>query len=151
MMKWAQAVVNWKKINVNKVSESFDACRQLCMITLEEVERVAIDLFLIENTAEIQMIVGDNVTDLTDTAALVIAKMYNKYINNMKSSDNRRLYMFGFIIMATQFRNYWISTRLGDRITMEHIQNQWIGVHLLSGKHKCVENYLNAIELEYQI
>ena len=150
MMKWAQAVVNWKKINVNKVSESFDACRQLCMITLEEVERVAIDLFLIEHTAEIQRIAGENVTDVTDTAAIVIAKMYNEYINNMKSSDNRRLYMFGFIIMATQFRNYWMSTRLGDRITMEHIQNQWIGVHLLSGKHKCVENYLNAIELEYQ-
>ena len=150
MMKWAQAVVNWEKINVNKVSESFDACRQLCMITLEEVERVAIDLFLIEHSAEIQRISGENVMDLTDTAAIVITKMYNEYINDMKSSDNRRLYMFGFIIMATQFRNYWMSTRLGDRITMEHIQNQWIGVHLLSGKHKCVENYLNAIELEYR-
>ena len=93
------------------------------MITLEEVERVAIDLFLIEHTAEIQRITGENATDLTDTAAIVIAKMYNEYINNMKSSDNRRLYMFGFIIMATQFRNYWMSTRLGDRITMELIQN----------------------------
>ena len=113
-MKWAQAVVNWGKINVNKVSESFDACRQLCMITLEEVERVAIDLFLIENTAEIQMITGENVTDLTNTSDVVIVKMYNEYINNMKSSDNRRLYMFGFVIMATQFRNYWMSTRLGD-------------------------------------
>ena len=78
MMKWAQAVVNWKQINVNKVSESFNACRQLCMIILEEVERVAIDLFLIENTAEIQMVVGENVTDLTNTAAVIIAIMYNK-------------------------------------------------------------------------
>ena len=53
--------------------------------------------------------------------------------------------------MATQFRNYWIATRLGNRDTMEHIQNQWIGVHLLSGKYKFVENYLNDIELEYKI
>ena len=58
--------------------------------------------------------------------------------------------MFGFIIMATQFRNYWKATRIGDRVTMEYIQNKWIGVHLMSGKHKCVENYLNAIELEYK-
>ena len=84
------------------------------MITLEEVERVAIDLFLIDNTSEIHMLVGDNVIEFTDTAAVIIAKMYNEYINNMKSSDNRRLYMFGFVIMATQFRNYWMSTRLGD-------------------------------------
>ena len=101
MMKWAQAVVNWKKINVNKVSESFDACRQLCIITLEEVERVAIYLFLIDNTAEIHMIVGDNVTDLTDTAAVVIAKMYNEYINILDSDDHRILYMFGFVVMVT--------------------------------------------------
>ena len=33
---------------------------------------------------------------------------------------------------------------------MEHIQNKWIGVHLLSGKHKCVENYLTGMETEYQ-
>ena len=34
---------------------------------------------------------------------------------------------------------------------MDSIQNKWIGVHLMSGKHKCAENYLNAIELEYKI
>ena len=39
---------------------------------------------------------------------------------------------------------------MGDRVTMEYIQNKWIGVRLMSGKHKCVKNYLNAIELEYK-
>ena len=58
--------------------------------------------------------------------------------------------MKGFIIMAIEFRMYWTATRCGDRIMMEYIQNKWIGVHLLSGKHKCVENYLNTIELEYK-
>ena len=38
MMKWSQKLVNWKKIKVNKVSETFNTCPQLCMITLEEVE-----------------------------------------------------------------------------------------------------------------
>ena len=50
------------------------------MIILEEVERVAIDLFLIENTVEIQMIVGENATDFTNIAAVVIDTMYNEYI-----------------------------------------------------------------------
>ena len=34
MTQWAQNVVGWKKVNVNKVSKSFDMCRQLCMLTL---------------------------------------------------------------------------------------------------------------------
>ena len=32
---------------------------------------------------------------------------------------------------------------------MEGIQNEWIGVHLLVGKYKCVENYVVAIDLKY--
>ena len=150
MMKWAQTVVSWKKINVNKVSESFDTCRQLCMLTLEEVERLAVDLFIVDNDKEIKDILRFKINAATDSGGLKMARLYIDYIHKMDSDDNRRLYMMGFIIMATQFRNYWNATRLGDRITMEHIQNKWIGVHLMSGKHKCVENYLNAIELEYK-
>jgi len=44
-----------------------------------------------------------------------------------------------------------MATRRGDRVIMEAIQNKWISIHLISGKHKCVENYLNAIDLEYSI
>ena len=43
-----------------------------------------------------------------------------------------------------------MDVRSGNRVTMEGAQNEWIGVHLLVGKHKCVENYLDAIDLEYK-
>ena len=46
MMKWCQRVLDVKKINVNKVSDSFDACRRHCYVALEELERLAIDVFL---------------------------------------------------------------------------------------------------------
>ena len=147
MMKWTQQVVNWKKLNVNKVSESFDTCRRLCMLMLDEIERLVVDLFLDENEELITKMVDSNRNNI----GLHVARMYNQYINGMKSTDDRRLYLFGFIIMATQFRNYWMATRRGDRVIMEAIQNKWIGVHLMSGKHKCVENYLNAIDLEYGV
>ena len=39
MMKWTQRVIEWKKININKVSDSFDTCRRLAMIVLEELEQ----------------------------------------------------------------------------------------------------------------
>ena len=147
IMKWTQQVVNWKKLNVNKVSESFDTCRRLCMLMLDEVERLAVDLFLDENEVLISKIVESD----RNNVGLHIARMYNQYINGMKSTDDRRLQFFGFIIMTTQFRNYWMATKRGDRVIIEAIQNKWIGVHLMSGMHKCVENYLNVIDLEYSI
>ena len=96
------------------------------MLTLEEVERLALDLFLVERSTVIDVILG---RVITDTAGVKIANMYNEYIHKMQSEDNRKLYMFGFIIIASKFRNYWIE--LGDRVTMEHIQNQWIRVECI--------------------
>ena len=147
MMKWSQKVVNWKKINVNKVSETFDTCRQLCMIILEEIERLVVDLFIIEHAEDLSLLSID--TSLK-SMGVVVAGMYNGYISTVISTDDRRVYMFRFITMATAFRNYWLAVRSGDRVTMEGIQNEWIGVHLLVGKHKCVENCLDAIDLEYK-
>ena len=43
---------------------------------------------------------------LTDSIGLSIARLYIEYIHEMDSKDNRRLYIFGFIIMVTQFLNY---------------------------------------------
>ena len=141
MIKWCQRVLYVKKINVNKVSDSFDTCRRHCYLILEELERLRIDLF-IESTSP--SIVSDKYK------AIDIAILYNTFIKSCDSIDNRRLYMYGFIIMASEFRKYWTAVRCGDRIIMENIQNNWIGVRLLSGKHKCVENYLTAMETEYK-
>ena len=49
MMIQTHHIVQYKKINVNKVSDSFDTCRSLCMITLEELERVEVDIFISED------------------------------------------------------------------------------------------------------
>ena len=54
------------------------------------------------------------------------------------------------MIMATKFRKYWTAVICRDRVVMKHIQNNWIGVQLLSGKHKCVENCLTGMETEYK-
>ena len=147
MMLWRQKIVQWKKLNVSKVSESFDTCRQLCMLMLQEIERVVIDLFITECNEYLTYICMDSTHG---SMSITLSLLYSNYINNFTSTDHQRLYMFGYVIMATEFRRYWSAVRFGDRITMEFIQNKWIGVHLLVGKHKCVENYLNAIELEYK-
>ena len=58
-MKWLQKVFGWKKTNVNKVSEHFYTCCQLCMITLEELERLVIDLFLADAGVYIYVLCRD--------------------------------------------------------------------------------------------
>ena len=141
MIKWGKCVVDWKKVNVNKVSYYYDTCRRLCMILLQELERLSIDLFLESKYS------SSTYSELT--MSIDIAKEYSSFLRNNSTTDQRRQYMFGFIIMATEFRKYWKAVRCGDRIVMEQIQNIWIGVHLLSGKHKCVENYLTGVETEY--
>ena len=62
------------------------------MILLKELERLSIDIF-IESIEEISF---------EDTAKSVdIAQQYIWFIQNNVSTDNRRNYMFGYIIMAT--------------------------------------------------
>ena len=84
MMKWAQNVVGWKKVNVNKVSESLDMCRQLCMLTLQEIERLSIDLFLVEYEEDVSLLLS---SEMSATVGVKIALMYNMYIHNMNSLE----------------------------------------------------------------
>ena len=99
------------------------------MIIMEELEILSIDIFVDINIT----------TKFSGKAKSIdIAPKYNLFVRNHRSTDNRKKYMFGFIIMANEFRKYWTPVQCSDRIVMEHIQNHWIGVHLLSGKHTCV-------------
>ena len=102
-MLWGQKVVQWKKLNVNKVSETFDICRQLCMLVLQEIERVVIDLFITECDEDLTFLCMDSTNP---SMAIPLSLLYCNYINTFTSTYNRRLYMFGFIVMATEFRRY---------------------------------------------
>ena len=76
MMKWAKNVVGWKKVNVHKVSESFDMCRQLCMITLYELKQLSVDLFLIEY--EVELLLLTSIVN-SNNVGVTIVSMYNIY------------------------------------------------------------------------
>ena len=139
-MESAQKIISWKKVNINKVSESFDTWKKLCILALEEAERLTIYFFMVQNDKIVEEIVRLDQNGIKYSVGLRIARLYIEYINEMNINDNRRLYMFRFVIIATQFCDYWKATRPGDRVTMYHIQKKWIGVHSILGKNKCVEN-----------
>lgn len=110
MIKWGECVIDCEKVNINKVPDSFDTCRRLCMIILEELERLSIDICMLHKQS----------TAFSKTNMPIdIGKQYILYLRNYGSTDQRRQYIFGFIIMATEFRRFWKPVRCGDRIVME--------------------------------
>ena len=85
MIQWGQKIVQWKKLNVNKVSESFDTCRQLCMLMLEEIERVLIDLFITECKEDLTYLCMDNTNE---SMAITLSLLYSNYVNTFTSTDH---------------------------------------------------------------
>ena len=102
-MLWGQKIVEWKKLNVKKVSESFDTCRQLCILMLQEIERVVIDLFITECNEDLAYLCMD-ITN--ESIAIILSLLYSNYINTFTSTDNQIIYIFGYVIMTTEFRRY---------------------------------------------
>lgn len=114
-------------------------CRQLGMLTLEEVDRLAIDLFILDCKADSIFPACLNITGKSEARHLSL--LYNNCIRSFTTTDNRRLSIFEFTTMATKIR-YWIAINCGDRMTMEIIQNKQIDVYLLAGKHKVCQEIL---------
>ena len=78
------------------------------MMTLEEIGRLAVDLCIGDIAEDISCICLD--TALC-SKGIYVAMMYDKYATTFTSTDKRRLYMLGFIRMATEFRNHWAAVR----------------------------------------
>ena len=70
------------------------------MMVLQEMERVVIDLFSTECDEDLTYLCMDSTNS---SMAITLSLLYSKYINTFTSTDNRRLYMFGFVVMATEF------------------------------------------------
>ena len=73
------------------------------MITLEEIERLALDLFLIEFGKDVALL---SMYSSLNSMGIVVDGMYNSYISSVTSTANLKVYMFRFITMDTAFRNY---------------------------------------------
>ena len=149
MLKWGQTIVDWKRLTASKVCDSFDLCRQLLFLMLEEMDRLAWDMFLYEkmNMLQLKKQTIENENDFL----FVLADDYLTYLKHSAcdTNDERRKYMFFFILMARKFRQFWFAMRRGDRVMQEYLTTEWIGIFHLLKKHNYVEICLSAIETEY--
>ena len=150
MLKWGQTVVDWKRLTATKVCDSFDLCRQLMFLMLDEFDRLAWDMFLLENKIDIaRKKESDTISE--DEFLFVLVDDYLTYLQSKADStnDERRKYMLYFILMGRKFRQFWYAMRRGDRIIQEYITIKWIGIFYMLKKHNYFEICLNVIETEY--
>ena len=80
------------------------------MIILEEIERMVVDIFLIDFEEDIALL---SVNPLLKSMGILAARMYNSFVSVVTSTDNRKVYMFRFITMAKLFRSYRLDIRSG--------------------------------------
>ena len=150
ILKSVGQLLKWKKIKYNRVSDSFQAARSLCMILLEELERYLIDVMItIEFSNEEREEFDTHLA--RDDFPILFSKKYIAFLKTNKwSEDNTaRRYCCNFVVMARRFRMYWNAIRLGDKLVQESIFCSWIGIFSLLRKRNYVEIALNTIEQEY--
>ena len=68
------------------------------MLTLEEMEQLAVDLYIEDSSEDVTCICLDTTVC---SKGIYVAMMYDTYITTFISTDKIRLYMFGFIHMTT--------------------------------------------------
>ena len=124
MFKWAQKVIQWKKITVHQVSDNFRMCKELCFLVLDEASRLSWDMFLYERKHKINELMSQNKSE--EELCIDVSQNYILFINHERdnSPDEFRRYFFNFISMSRFFRQFWISIRNGDRIAQESIINK---------------------------
>jgi len=149
MLKWGQTIVDWKRLTSAKVCDSFDLCRQLTFLMLEELDRLAWDMYLLERKDEIESTKTSCNND--EEFLCKLAHDYLIYLKDKASTtcDERRKYVYYFMLMCRKFRQFWYSMRRGDRVMLEYITIEWCGIFYLLKKHNYFEICLSAIEKEY--
>ena len=149
LIKWILNVVRWKKAKINHVSDSFQICRDLSFLALEECERYLMDVMLTIELSE-----GERRQLMEDTNKIpsILSRMFNKFLSGAPSwsrNNNARKMILNFVQMTRKFRSYWNAVRCGDRIIQEKIFIEWLGIFVLAGKSNYFEICLNSIEKEY--
>ena len=75
MLKWGQTILEWKKINPLKVSDSFQLYRQLMNVILEEFERFCWDFYVNRMADHIRQVILKE--DDTRAAMVKMSDGYN--------------------------------------------------------------------------
>ena len=94
MLKWGQTIVDWKRLSPSKVCDSFDLCRQLLFLMLDELDRLAWDMFVYENRIKIQTKMNSTNDDSDFLFMLVDEYLTYLRTNGGNTTDERRKYMF---------------------------------------------------------
>lgn len=81
LIKWAITIVEWKKIQITKVSHNFRLYRRLAFLLQDELNRYMWDVFISENTNMLQSLINEYKDD-TATLMVAVTKTYLSWIKD---------------------------------------------------------------------
>ena len=151
LLKCAQFCFGWKKIKFSKVSENYRLCVNMLNILYEEVFRILLFNYLFNSMKEFHQ--NDENPDLAnETIAMEIGIGFLEYIDNKidTSTDERWRMLINFFKMASTFKQYEYSMKMGDSVMLESIEIRFCGIFLLLKKYNYVEIVLSQMERKYK-
>lgn len=125
ILKCTQRCLGWKKLHFNKISDNYRLCVHMIDIVYEETNRMLMHNFLLEYCNS-----ESNTTSFDDAElAIDIALKFDTYINNKckDSKDERWKLICCFYKLASYFKLYENSMKMGGSIGMEFIETKFLG------------------------
>ena len=149
LLQLTQTILQWKKLNQNKVSDCYLQSRELYSITLEEISRLFWDKFMKSKAIDIINLV-EQCTD-SQILCVKLVNMYWKYIYEkaQNSCDECVRLCYNYVIMAILYRQFHDAMGSICVITQEHIKHTFLGIFILLEKLHYTKVVMSAIERQY--
>ena len=149
LLNLVQKCLKWKKLTPKKVSESYNLCKSMLFLTIEEVERLLIDRFIHENSAVLSKTLRK--IDCEKVFAIKFSIDFRKYIlrKSNETTDERMKYLLNFYIISREFRLYDQAMKSGDALELERIENSFLGIFMLLDKNTYSKICMEQMEMKY--
>ena len=142
-----QTALGWKRLDANKVENTYEQAAFLALLVLTECERQLYDAFVSQ--------LPDNVVNSwgalfanPSLLASTLANCFLQWFDNKLTSSTDEVFCMGihYVKLARQYRQFRRSIHHGDSIAMECLYNSFTAVWYALGKSKYTEIGLGLME-----
>ena len=147
-------MLGWKKINADKVAESYQQCRELALIVYEETDRIMRDCFC---HAFMETFTEDEWTLLLkvkpDETCVRICQEYSNFLFEAASSspDAQHRFLSNYLLIMRKYILYCQSEKEGDAVMMEYIMFKLLPAFRFAGKTNIFSTTVKVMERQYAL
>ena len=149
-LQCVQHRLKWKRLDPYEVSKSYRLCHRLVVLVYEELERMMLDVFILETVKEEQadrFVHRQEEEDL----AVFIANKYMSFLNEQakESKDWLRRFLCNFLLIVKKYLAFLQAEQSGDAVSMEALVIDYLPIFFVTKKSNSFSIQLRLIELYY--